>query len=331
MEFMLPRLVASKEIMNDSAVIAISIDDYEYAYLKVLMDSVFGEECFVGSIIVCRSRNGKGGRKNIASNHEYLLVYGRTTAASVRGLPDTTEYDRLDEYGSYRLDGLFRKKGEGSLREDRPNMYYPLYCDPVTGSVSLEPEGGLVEVYPKDSKGVDRRWLWGRETAETRVHQLYASKNGVVYVKNYSHSAEGDNVKRIKSRSIWAKPEFYTERATNELKAIFGEKIFDTPKAIGYIETIVDMCSEPGDLVLDFFAGAGTTAHAVDNLNEASTLKRKCILMENDTIIPEKHCARSYGYKRVADITEARLKMISERNENYAFCVTKLPSSYCET
>ena len=88
MSFMLPRLVAAKEMLKDSGVIAISIDDYECAYLKILMDCIFGEENFIGNVIVCRSKNGKGSKKNLASNHEYLMIYGKSDKAALRGQAD---------------------------------------------------------------------------------------------------------------------------------------------------------------------------------------------------------------------------------------------------
>jgi adenine-specific DNA-methyltransferase len=103
MSFMLPRLVAAREMLKNTGIIAISIDDYEYVYLKVLMDHIFGEDNFIGNIVVCRSKNGKGGKKNIAPSHEYLLVYGKTSASELRGQPDDDRsYNKIDDHGSYK-------------------------------------------------------------------------------------------------------------------------------------------------------------------------------------------------------------------------------------
>lgn len=88
MSFMLPRLMCARELLKQDGIIAISIDDYEYAYLKILMDHIYGEENFIGSVIVCRSKNGKGSKKNIATSHEYLLIYGKTPQALLVGQPD---------------------------------------------------------------------------------------------------------------------------------------------------------------------------------------------------------------------------------------------------
>lgn len=306
MAFMLARLVAARALLKDTGVIAISIDDYEHAYLKLLMDRVFGEDAFIGNIVVCRSKNGKGSnRRNISPTHEYLVIYGKTERAVLYGLPDETEYDQQDEYGRFRVDGLFRKKGEGSLREDRPNLYYPLYYCAATGRVSVESAPGLKEVFPKDSKGIERRWLWARETAQERAHELYASKRGVVYVKNYEHRSGA--AKRSKVRTIWTDTSFYTERATIELTKLFGTKVFDTPKPLEYIKTILQGLSSPDALVLDFFAGSGTTAHAAACLNALDGGTRKTVLMEDCYPVGVRHAAYAAGFKTTCEITASRL------------------------
>lgn len=111
MSFLLPRLFYAQKMLKDTGVIAISIDDYEFAHLKILMDKIFGEDNFIGNIVVCRSKNGKGSKRNIASSHEYLLVYGKSDQAELFGQPDDKSlYDRIDRYGEYRIDGLFRKR-----------------------------------------------------------------------------------------------------------------------------------------------------------------------------------------------------------------------------
>lgn len=319
-QFMLPRLVIVHELLKESGVIAISIDDYEFPYLKILMDRIFGEKNFIGNIVVCRSKNGKGSKKNLASTHEYLLIYGKSNKTVLRGESDEdTIYDKADAYGQYRIDGLFRKKGEGSLKSDRPLMAFPLYANLETGEVSVDPREGWEKVLPQDSKGIDRRWLWGESTTRERIWQLYSSKNGVIYVKNYAGKESGQ--KRKKMRTIWNDPAFYTERATNEITSIFGKKIFDTPKPIEFIKKIIDGMCEENALILDFFAGSATTAHAVYELNKMNGANRKCILMESTDQIPTSHLAYSAGYKKIADIAIARLEYIRNKDNDFKFNV----------
>lgn len=321
MNFMLPRLVAAQELLKPTGVIAISIDDYEYSYLRLLMDRIFGESNFIGNIVVCRSKNGTGSKKNIASNHEYLMVYGKSNLAVLKGLPDDdSAYTKSDEFGRYKVNGLFRKKGEASLRTDRPNMFYPLFFDPYSGKVKTEKTEGWNVALPIDSKGIERRWLWSKQTATQRSKELYSSKKGVIYVKSY---ADTTLEKRKKIRTLWTETTFYTERATNELTEIFGEKIFDTPKPIGLIETIIDSMASTDAKILDFFAGSGTTAHAAEKLNIADGGTRKTILMETDDSIPVKHLAYKAGYKTISQITEARLSFIKKENSDFSYCVIR--------
>jgi adenine-specific DNA-methyltransferase len=109
--------------------------------------------------VICRSKNGKGSKKNIASNHEYLVVYGKSKTANLRGvIDDANQYDKSDEYGRYKVDGLFRKKGQASLRTERPNMFFPLYYD-KNGRIFVDEMPDLSIAYPVDSKGIERRWL----------------------------------------------------------------------------------------------------------------------------------------------------------------------------
>ncbi|MGI4846708.1 MAG: site-specific DNA-methyltransferase [Janthinobacterium lividum] len=315
MAFMLPRLVAMKFLLVDSGIIAISIDDYEYAHLKIVLDAVFGPDSYLGTLVVCRSVNGKGSKLNIAVNHEYVLLFGKSSKATLFGLPETEEkiYDREDEFGKYRIDGLFRKKGDASLKEDRPNMHYPLYYAD-DGKVFTEKGDNLKVTFPLDSKGVERRWLWGPDKAKVDSWKLHASEKGVVYVKNYQSVN-----KKTKLRSILSNPGYLTDRATVELKDIFGDKVFETPKPVKLIRDLVDCCAPPNATVLDFFAGSGTTAQAVQELNVRDGTSRKTILIEHNFEIPNDHIAKKNGFHYTSDLTEARLSFIQRLNPEFNF------------
>lgn len=317
MKFMLPRLQLVHILLRKEGVIAISIDDYEQPYLRLLLDTVFGEENFIGNIVTCRSKNGKGGRANIATNHEYVVVYGKSKNSKLIGTPDIPDsYNKEDEYGKFKVDGLFRKKGDASKREDRPNMYYPLYFDKDGKVFTKNVTGSLKEVYPVDSQGIERRWLWGKEKATEESWKLFASKSGVIYVKNYSNPE-----KRTKIRTIWTSNSHLTERATKEVKEIFGDKIFETPKPIALIEDIIESHTGKDSLIIDFFAGTGTTAHAAHNLNKRDSGNRKVILIEQNVKIPEKHIAYKLGYKTISDITKGRLEHIKSLDEKFDYKV----------
>jgi adenine-specific DNA-methyltransferase len=321
MSFMLPRLATAYELLKEQGVIAVSIDDYEYAHLKILMDTIFGADHYIATLIVNRSKNGKGSKPHVAVNHEYIVLYGRSPLASLFGLPEINEdsYGKSDEHGSFKIDGLFRKKGEGSRREDRPSMFYPLYFDEHGVVYTERVHENLQVTYPVDSKGIERRWLWGLEKATQESWKLYASPKGVVYVKNYLTLG-----KRIKVRSIWDDVRYLTERATNEVKDIYGDKVFETPKPLGLLEDLISCTTDSDALILDFFAGTGTTAHAAFNLNRKDGGQRKVVLIEENARIPQAHIALQHGFRSVADLTEFRLSKIKDAATDYRYAVVKV-------
>jgi adenine-specific DNA-methyltransferase len=321
MSFMLPRLVMLHSLLSDSGILSVSIDDYEYPQLKLLLDHVFGEDHYLGTIVVNRSKNGKGSKPHIATNHEYVITYGKTKKARVLGLPelDIESYAKTDEHGNFKVDGLFRKKGDASRREDRPNMYYPLYYDNDGNVFTENVTGSLKEVYPVDSKGVERRWLWGPDKARKDSWKLYASPKGVIYVKNYL-----TNEKRVKVRSIWDSPAYLTDRATTEIRKIYGTKVFETPKPLGLIEDLIKCCTSPDSLLLDFFAGTATTAHAASNVNQSDGGSRRVVLVEQPAKIESSHPAAAHGFKYITDITEHRLAYISNQDESYKYKTIEL-------
>jgi adenine-specific DNA-methyltransferase len=312
MSFMLPRLLLAYELLEPAGVMFVSIDDNVQAYLKVLLDWVFNPSNFIAQFVVVRSKNGRGSSKNVALSHEYAIAYGKSSTVTFRGRMEqkdaATKYTQEDEHGRYYCPGLFRKKGEDSRREDRPNMYYPLYYT-SDGKVYLEPGEGRQEVYPKDSNGVERRWLWGRETANVNSHKLFAGKSGTIYVKKYYDEGE-----RSKVRTFLNSPVYYTETATNELKKIYKDKIFETPKPIRLIQDLLDLVQmKDSDIVLDFFAGTGTTAEAVSALNQNDNVHRRTILVESNVLIPPSHIAYKYGYRVISDLTYERLKYVGNK------------------
>src|SRR6185369_1802753 len=316
MAFMLPRLELSRHLLRESGIVAISIDDHEYANLKVLMDHIYGGENYIATLIVCRSKNGRGSKLHVAVNHEYVLLYGKTCQIRLNGLleSESRTYERSDIHGQYTLDGLFRKKGAASLREDRPNMYFPLYYA-AEGSVYTEKVHPDLQVaLPHDSQGIERRWLWGLDKARQESWRLYASPNGVIYVKNYGHPN-----KRAKLRSLLDRTEYLTDRATTEHKKVFGEKVFETPKPLGLIRDLVDACASKDAVILDFFAGTGTTAAAAWELNRADGGERTVVLVEELRPVPATHAAARKGFSTIVDVAAHRLAAIKSIDNNYRF------------
>ncbi len=280
---MYPRLKLLHRLLAKDGVIFISIDDNEQANLKLICDEIFGNQNFIANVTIINNLKGRSDGKYIATAHESLLIYHKgnfiTNGVSVPDEYDK-EYKLNDENGRYRLQGL-RKRGTNSRRVDRPNMWYPFYYDEKENRLSLEKiHDNDIEIYPFLSNGEQGCWRWGRETAILRLKeltvQLVKGRNEYdVFQKDYI-----TDEKRIKPKSFWNGTDFSAETGTLEIKSILGKGVFNTPKPTGMIKYILEQATDKNSIVLDSFAGSGTTAHAVLNMNKADGGNRKFILIE---------------------------------------------------
>ena len=277
--FMYPRLLLARDLLTDDGAIFISIDDNEQANLKLICDDVFGEENCLGCI--CRATGQTTGQDSggLGSSFDYAFVYGKKPDLDISGLPlnehDLKRFENEDENGKYAYDQL-RKTGSNDRREDRPNMYYPI----------KDPDGN--DVFPTATAGYDSCWRVERKTYDQLVEEgliLWKKtiRNGVEvwwpYVKYY---LEG----RSKRPSpLWNDLDG-NKKATREVRALFdGVKVFDYVKPVEFIKRIIQISPnmKPGDIVLDFFSGSATTAHAV----LASETKYKYIMVQLDAELNE--------------------------------------------
>ncbi len=282
---MYPRLRLLQKLLSKEGVIFISIDSNEKFNLKLLCDEIFGGNMFIADIAVINNFKGRSDDKYIATAHESMLIYqkGEFISNGV-AVPEEyeVEYKLQDEKGKYRLQGL-RKRGSGAKREDRPNMFYPFYYDEKAEKISLEPmSSDCIEIFPHLSDGSDGRWRWGKETSLQRTEELVVQKvkgrnEWDVFQKDY---LPDDGSKRVKPKSFWLGTEFSAESGTLEVKAILGKGVFETPKSTGVIEYCIEQAMQNDAIILDSFAGSGTTAHAVLNLNKEDGGNRKFILIE---------------------------------------------------
>lgn len=266
--FMKNRLEVTKELLRDDGVIFVQCDDNEQAYLKVLMDEIFGSENFVSNSIVVINRGGRdyGG---IARTHEYLLVYSKESQTELNQIAENDKkFDYEDENGGFNLMEL-RNRNILFNSENRPNLCYPFYVNPIgmdpSGllEVSLKKERGFIEVMPLKSQGVQTVWRWGKEKAREHLNTEIKGKmkrDGDYMIVQKHRSASK------RQRSVWDEKEFVNERGTEHIKALFGRKVFDYPKSEYLIARIIELGSDIGDIVLDFHLGSGTTATAAHKM-----------------------------------------------------------------
>lgn len=344
LNMMYPRLKLARNLLSDDGFIFISIDNNEFDNLKKVCDEIFGEENFITPVIPILNPRGSQSSKDIAINHEYIMIYRKTKNAQLYGLElsdkQKNEYNHEDENGYYREIGL-RKRGAGSRREDSPTLFYSVFYNPSTNELSLNDSEGFIEIVPKLSDGNYGRWRWSKPKFEKDKDQLIArlvrrkdgSKEYDIFQKDYLTSD-----KLRKPMSLWNEKEINNEVATEMIQELFGFKSFDYTKSIYLISKILQISSKGNDIILDFFSGSSTTAHAVLEKNHKDNQNRKFIMIQ----IPEETDVDSQayeeGYKNICEIGKERIrragnKIVENSKSNdldIGFKVFKLDSSNLE-
>ncbi len=298
LNMMYPRLKLAKNLLSDSGAIAVSISDSESGNLKALLDQVFGESNMV-AIFPRRGSGGKQDSQHVAIVHEYVIVYARNKCSLKTGLQaiDRAPSSMTDSDGRKYSLTLLRKWGDNSRREDRPNLYYPIF----------DPEGA--DHYPMLGDGREGRWRWSasRMQAEIDADNVEFKKDPagswVAYQKVYD-----DERASGKKFDTWL--DDFSKSGSSEIKDLFGGvSLFDYPKPTSLIMHIAKVLgSRDSDLIVDFFAGSGTTAHAVMALNAEDGGNRRCISVQLPEPTDEKSEAHKAGFKTISEITRERIR-----------------------
>ena len=286
--FIRSRLEIAKELLRDDGLIVIAIDDEEQAYLAVLCDEVFGKVNHIGTVVVQSKPSGRTTDSYFATCHEYLHIYSKQV-----GLPAINFLELTDEQKNQYTEGkggkLFRwrdflRTGGFSTPQERPNSYYPIYFLPQEELISLERiSDEQIEILPLDSNGNKRVWRKTRPSFLKHVDdneiKIEQNKSGQWKVKIIDKIKEG-----TRPKSVWTDSRYdASSHGTKLLKDLFeGQKLFSYPKSLHAVKDVIEIFTEKGgdDIILDFFAGSGTTAHAVLELNKEDNGNRKFILVE---------------------------------------------------
>lgn len=267
---MMPRLKLLRELLSEDGAIFISIDDNEIHHLRCMMDEIFGESNFLGQVSRVTGTPTGLGNKGLVSEIDYVVIYSKGESELFNGLQmdekQSSIYNQEDENGRY-LTRPLRKTGGEDKREDRPSMYFPVTA----------PNGK--EIYPVGPTGYESRWRCSpdkyKKLVEAKQIEWKQDKEGdwKPYLKFY---LEG----RLKHpTNLWQNIEG-NKKASLDVKTIFGEKKFDYPKPVELIKRCLEIYSDDDSIILDSFAGSGTTAQAVLELNKEDEGERKFILVE---------------------------------------------------
>lgn len=312
LNMMYSRLNIARTFLADDGFIFISIDDNEQANLKKLCDEIFGSCNFVGQIIPIMNPRGSQSSAGIAVNHEYLLVYQKSSSAKLNGLAlndkQKAEYNKSDSIGLYREIGL-RKRGADSRREDSPTLFYPIYYNPDTNEIFLENKKGTLSIIPKLSDGSEGRWRWSKKKVLENKDKLL-----VRIVKKSSGEEEFDIFekdyltiqKRRKVTSLWNEKSMNNEFGTELIKKLFdGKVVFEYTKPIDLMKKILDIASNKNAIVMDFFSGAASMAQAVFESNADNNWDQRFIMIQ----IPQEIKTEDNENLKITDIGSRRIKL----------------------
>lgn len=275
--FMKNRLEVARELLTEDGMIFIDIDHYELFYLGVLADEIFGYENRLGVLAVVHNLKGRY-NEFFSPAHENKIVYAKNAEqAKIKdfSFDNSSNYPYEDDISRYKSIPL-QRSGDGSRREDRPNLFYTVYYSPSSKEVSTSKLEDGIEILPIDSNGIERRWRWSKDTleekwkTETEVKQVNGEYK--IYTKL--------RIKGERPKSLWFRPEYSGTTGTSDLKDLMGDKVFSYPKSVAMVKDSIQISTEPNDIVLDFFGGSGTTAQAVMAQNAEDGGNRKYILVE---------------------------------------------------
>ncbi len=319
--FMYPRLYIAQQLLKDSGLIFISIDDNEVSQLRILMDEVFGEENFLGLFIVNSSPSGID-YGHLAKTTDYALFYAKNIEFTETNFIEDEEkkFNYSDEIGGYNIAPLYN--GNVAFNpQTRPNLFYPFYLNPKNNiegdfyEISTEQKKGWVEVLPVVSKkdGIQRVWRWGKPKSADNINKE------ILGYKNNAGEYRIVQKNRLTSkmiRSLLLDNIYSSRRGTAEIEGLFKQKVFPYPKPTGLIKTFLEIGCDSGDIIMDFFAGSGSTGDAVMQFNAKNDGDIKFILAQLPEKIDQKNSKTAYDFVKdelkievptIFEITKERL------------------------
>ena len=288
---MYPRLKLLEKLLSSDGAIFISIDDNEKYDLKMICDEIFGAGNFITEIACINNPKGRSDDKYVAIAHEAIFIYKKRELNLGEFEPEEKvikRYREVDENGE-KFRGIdLRKTGDEDLREDREEMFYPFFYNETTnelypGNNTDKTPDGFIRILPMKTARIEGRWRWSKD-GESMIQgqkDLYAgymkkNKRWTVFEKDYLRNKEG-----VKPTTVWDFKDVNSERGTEIFGNLgFEKKQFNNPKPIGTIERIIKIINDKDAIILDAFAGSGTTAHSVLDMNKKDGGNRKFILIE---------------------------------------------------
>lgn len=301
------RLILAKQLLSNEGVIFCSIDDKNQAYVKCLFDEIFGENNFIAS---APRKTGAGdaatrGDSELRKPYDYVLIYSnyRNEISLNKKIVGEKEYPYTDKNGKPYTLGQFQASGSDSTRKARPNLYYPIYVQ-SDNSLSLEKNSNTIkEILPSKVNGEDGRWMWKKDKFITSWKDDLVFDGNKLQRKIYYDENKDQNKYQVE-KAFFDDSSFRNAEGTKLLNEIIGEGKFKNPKPFNLIKHLINLMPNKNSIVLDFFAGSGTTGQAVLELNKQDGGNRQFILCTLNEITDINPNGVAY------DVTTKRLKRI---------------------
>ena len=311
------RLLLARNLLTDDGVIFISIDDNEVDNLRKICDELFGNTNFIAFLTVIVKTEGRryGG---FAKTHEQVIVYGKNVEQvklneiEVEG----KKFQFSDENGGFNVQDLRNQNARAFNSTNRPNLRYPFYVDTEDKDnngfckVYLKKKEGLTEVYPITVNGFDSVWRWGKkEKASEHLSELAAriGTDGIIRIYQKMRKLTEE------PKTVLINKEYISIKGTREIQNILGIGIFDFPKPLNLIKLFESIATSEKSIILDFFSGSATTAHAVMQLNAEDGGHRKFIMVQLPEKCDEASEAYKAGYKNICEIGKERIRRAGEK------------------
>jgi adenine-specific DNA-methyltransferase len=315
LSMMYPRLRLAKNLLRDDGVIFVSIDDNEVHNLRHLMNEIFGEENFITQIVIESNRRGQT-YKDISKTHEYLICYVNNPETPLNELEkESNDLPFTDSLGTFEIREL-RNRNPKFGRFNRPNLFFPIYvcADDADEngfcSISLEKSQKYnIQVLPLNSEGKESCWRWGRaKVSNESLHDL--TKSNLIAKQRRDggwNIYEKYRKTTYKAKSIWNENDVINEQGTLALREISLGGVFDFPKPVGLVKKCILVGGDAEEIVLDFFSGSCTTAHAVLELNKEDGGNRRFIMVQ----LPEP--TNNPEYPTIAEIGKERIRRVIKK------------------
>lgn len=322
-----PRLVLARNMLAEDGLIVVSIDDNEHANLIAVMKDIFGEDNYLSSVPrVAKKTSNKG--NHFAPSKDYLVVFARNVSVLPPLMDEITDeylakFNGVDERGQFATVGLYQ-----AALDSRPNQRYWIVCP--DGSLAIPPGDSFPEeavdgAFVVPQTAADKVWRWSYMSYQAQRELLVFKETSTsplltpdgtqskwnVYTKYYMEDRLNDG---IRPRDYL--DGYYNEAASRDLKALDLKGLFDYAKPVSLIKRILTWIADPAALVVDFFAGSGSTADAVYQLNSEDGGKRRFVVVQLNEQTPEGSKARAAGYEAISDLTRERIKRSREKHTN---------------